>query len=381
MNSDLTRLHELQDILELLYEKLKSYERELLISSSPSAKFELRKRIEDEILPDIRRYEAEYWQLYPQEAIVITDEEAENQLAQIEPAIKSIENIPSSSYPAELIPLLQNVRASLEDSEKTTSDKLKVVLPIIPMIDSYELEIDTEVPIYKVWERIKEMFRRKGLNSENPQGQNTKTINVFCSYATKDRSFYEQLATHLSIMSREKIINQWYAREIEAGYDWREMVSKELEEASIILILVSSDYLASDYAYSQEMDYGLKKHEKGESRVIPIIVRPVDWSSVPFSRLQALPRNAKPISTWENTDEAFVDIVSSIRRIIESESAVKKTSNSSFVDVKTEEIYPIDKIFKESGVPTVTFIEPVNFYRLKLALRYHGRGLIKDIYL
>lgn len=376
MNSDRTRLNDLEDILKLLYEKLNSFERELTITSNSAFKFELRQRIKREILPDIRRYEAEYWELYAQEAIVITNDEAESKLDQIAQAVESLESISNTSYPEELLSLLQDVRANLEESNKSASAKLKLVLPLIPVIASYELEMEAKDFVYNTWEGIKKMIRKGESNPENRQEQNTKKTNVFCSYAAKDQSFYEQLETHLSIMSRENIINQWNARDIDATYDWRENILKELEEASIILILVSPNYLASDYAYSQEMNYALKKHEEGESRVIPIIVRSVDWSSAPFARLQVLPRNAKPISTWANTDEAIVEIVSSIRRVIESLSTVKNLNDSSFVDVKTKTIYPIDTVFKESGVPTVTFIEPVNFYRLKLALRYLGRGLI-----
>ena len=158
--SDRQRLADLKDNLELLYEKLGEFERELIVTASAPAKFELRKRIKREILPSIRRYEAEYWELYPQEAIIISDEEAETQLAQVEQAVESIERIPAAEYPPELISLLQDIRAKLEEGEKTASAKLKVMLPLIPAIASYELEMDTEGFMYKSWKAIKGMVRR-----------------------------------------------------------------------------------------------------------------------------------------------------------------------------------------------------------------------------
>lgn len=158
--SDRQRLAYLEDILELLYEKLGEFEQELIMSSSKPAKFELKQRIKREILPNIRRYEAEYWELYPKEAIIISDEEAASQLVKVEQAVESIDRISLTFYPRELIPLLQDIRAELEEQNKAASAKLKVVLPLIPMIASYELEIETEGLMYKTWESIKRLVRR-----------------------------------------------------------------------------------------------------------------------------------------------------------------------------------------------------------------------------
>ena len=158
--SDRQRLAYLEDNLEILYEKLGEFEQELIISSSQPAKFELKQRIKREILPNIRRYEAEYWEIYPKEAIIISDEEAASQLVKVEQAVESIDRISLTFYPPELIPLLQDIRAELEEQNKAASAKLKVVLPLIPMIASYELEIETEGLMYKTWESIKRLVRR-----------------------------------------------------------------------------------------------------------------------------------------------------------------------------------------------------------------------------
>ncbi len=158
--TDRARLNDLKDILELLYEKLGEFERELIINANTSAKFDLKQRIKREILPDIRKYETEYWELYPQEAIVISNEEAETQLVKVEEAVTSIEQIPSSTYPSELISLLQEIRDKLDEPDKVASAKLKVVIPLIPAIASYELEMETEGLMYQAWKKIKGVVRR-----------------------------------------------------------------------------------------------------------------------------------------------------------------------------------------------------------------------------
>ena len=163
---DRQRLADLEENLNLLYEKLGMFERDLILTSSTPAKFELKQQIKREILPGIRRYEAEYWELYPREAILISDEDAQSQLVQVEQAVKSIERISPVEYPPELVPLLQDIRAKLEELDKAASAKLKVVLPLIPAIASYELEMDTEGFMYQTWKAIKGLVRRPGVSKE-----------------------------------------------------------------------------------------------------------------------------------------------------------------------------------------------------------------------
>jgi hypothetical protein len=158
--SDRARLNHLKDILELLYEKLRAFEQEIIITADTPIKFQLEQKIKREISPSILKYETEYWELYPQEAIVISDEEATNQLVKVEQAVESIEQIPSSTYPPELISLLQEIRDKLSEPDKVASAKLKIVLPLIPAIASYELEMETEGLMYRAWKAIKGMVRR-----------------------------------------------------------------------------------------------------------------------------------------------------------------------------------------------------------------------------
>jgi hypothetical protein len=91
-----------------------------------------------------------------------------------------------------------------------------------------------------------------------------------------------------------------------------------------VLLLVSADFINSDYCYSIEMEEALKKHESGKARVIPIILRPCIWNSLPFGKLQALPKDAKPVTTWSNREMAFVDITKGIQKAVED---IARTEN------------------------------------------------------
>jgi hypothetical protein len=143
---------------------------------------------------------------------------------------------------------------------------------------------------------------------------------VFFSYSHKEEDLRDRLETHLSALKREGIIEAWHDRRIIAGDDLGSKISHELERADIILLLVSPDFIASDYCYNIEMQRALERHEAGEARVIPIILRHCDWTSTPLGKLLAAPKDGKPIVTWPDLDEGFLDIVKKIRAALPKES-------------------------------------------------------------
>jgi hypothetical protein len=150
-----------------------------------------------------------------------------------------------------------------------------------------------------------------------PAGTITRgALRVFFSYAHEDHDFREQLETHLSLLAQQKLIDTWSDRDITAGANWEDEIDEKLEAADIILLLVSADFLASDYVNGRELKRALERHEAAEARVVPIIIRPVDWEEAPFARLQAVPDEGKAVTTWGNTDEAWQDVVKSIRKLI-----------------------------------------------------------------
>lgn len=142
-------------------------------------------------------------------------------------------------------------------------------------------------------------------------------IEVFYSYADADESLCIELDKHLSLLKHEGLITTWYKRQITAGSNWKTLASSHLNTASIILLLISADFLASDYCYSTEMQHALEQQEAGTACVIPILLCPVDWQNAPFEKLKVLPSNRIPITVWPSRDAALADVVQGIRGAIE----------------------------------------------------------------
>lgn len=142
-------------------------------------------------------------------------------------------------------------------------------------------------------------------------------IEVFYAYSHQDEELRGQLENHLAILKRQGLITGWHDRKIGAGKEWKGEIDAHLKTARIILLLISSDFIASDYCYDIEMKRAMERHETGESRVIPVILRSVDWNEAPFDKLQALPKDAKPVTQWNDQDEAFTDIARGIRKAVE----------------------------------------------------------------
>lgn len=143
-----------------------------------------------------------------------------------------------------------------------------------------------------------------------------RPASIFVSYAREDERLKSKLITHLSTLQRVRGALIWHDRDITAGNDWSTSINAYLQSATIILLLISPDFVASQYCYSVEMQAAMDLAAKGQARVIPIILRPTELEGTPFMRLQALPRNARPISTWPNEDMALVDVVKGIKAIL-----------------------------------------------------------------
>ena len=170
-------------------------------------------------------------------------------------------------------------------------------------------------------------------------------VEVFYSYAHEDEGFRSTLENHLSLLRRLGVINAWHDRHIVPGTDWAQAIDEHLERASIILLLVSADFLASDYCYGKEMTRALERHEAHEARVIPILLRPVDCKGAPFAHLQALPTNAKAITSWGNQDEAFADVAAGIRRAVEDLSSLQASAPRAALPPVWNVPYPRNALF------------------------------------
>lgn len=145
--------------------------------------------------------------------------------------------------------------------------------------------------------------------------QSPNALEVFFSYSHQDEEHTNKLAKHLSILQRQGVISNWRDRNISAGAEWEQEIKIHLDSAQIILLLISDDFLASDYCWEIELTRAMERHETGQAIVIPVIVRPVDWQDSQFGKLQALPKNGKPITTWENQDQGWLNVAQGIRQV------------------------------------------------------------------
>ncbi len=145
-----------------------------------------------------------------------------------------------------------------------------------------------------------------------PQG---KTISVYVSYALADEALQAQLAKHLTLLERQGVITSWSSHQILPGDDRTQTIHQQINTADIILLLISPDAIADDTCYHLEIQRAIERHQSGKARVIPILLRPVDWQNAPFSQLDVLPKNHQPVTTWQNPDQAFQEIAKGIRQV------------------------------------------------------------------
>jgi len=141
-------------------------------------------------------------------------------------------------------------------------------------------------------------------------------LSVFYSYAHEDQELRDRLEIALAGLRHQGLIESWHDRCIGAGEEWQGQIDKHINSADIILLLISPDFIASDYCYGIEMQRALERHRLKQAKVIPIILEPVDWSGAPFAKLQPLPRDGKPVTLWTHRNEAFLDIANGIREVV-----------------------------------------------------------------
>ena len=136
---------------------------------------------------------------------------------------------------------------------------------------------------------------------------------VFFSYSHADEDLRDQLEKQLAMLKRQGVIETWHDRRIGAGQELGQVIDDHINSDDIILLLVSPDFIASDYCYDIEMKRAMERHEAGEAIVIPVILRACDWHHAPFGRLLGTPKDGKPVTQWPDRDEAFLQVARSVR--------------------------------------------------------------------
>jgi hypothetical protein len=149
-------------------------------------------------------------------------------------------------------------------------------------------------------------------------GTTHKPLKVFCSYSHRDEHYLDVLKTWLVSLERDGLIEQWHDRMISPGQEWDKAIAENLETADMILLLVTPYFMASQYIYDKEMNQAVENHQQGKARVIPIMLRPSPpLTGTPLGKLQALPKDGKPITTWANQDQAWLDVLTGIQQAVQ----------------------------------------------------------------
>ena len=158
------------------------------------------------------------------------------------------------------------------------------------------------------------------VRQSNPRlAMEQQPIEVFFSYSREDKPLRDKLEIHLSSLKRQGVITSWHDRQILAGSEWKEEIDHHIQTADIILLLISPNFVNSQYCYEIELPDAMARHEAGSAYVVPILLRPVaGWKNLPFAKLQLYPTGGLPVTKWPDEDDAFVDITEGIAAAVEA---------------------------------------------------------------
>lgn len=230
--------------------------------------------------------------------------------------------------------LLAIIRYDFDRIHQEFRDRLEAQ-PKIPLTDFPEFSVDynkllafeqqgvAEFPEF-VGRQVVTVRVNEVLNGVDLETQRQSTLedflkakSIFFSYSHKDEGLRDELETHLKLLQRQGIISTWHDRKILPGAEWDREIDRHLERAEIVLLLVSADFVASDYCWEKEVSSALERHQAGTATVIPVILRTCDWRKTPFGTLQGLPRDVKAVTAWSDRDAAWTDVATGIRAIAE----------------------------------------------------------------
>lgn len=146
--------------------------------------------------------------------------------------------------------------------------------------------------------------------------QPLKMKKIFISYSKEDTSYLVKLENHLSVLKRNGTIGTWNCRQLLPGEKWDGKIKHELEEADVIIFLVSSDFLATDYIWDIEIKRAIERESQGNVKVVPIIVRSCDWEESPLGVYNTAPKKAQVLTLAGDIDEAYTNAVKELRKIL-----------------------------------------------------------------
>lgn len=171
--------------------------------------------------------------------------------------------------------------------------------------------------------------------------------NVFFSYSHSDEALRDQLEKQLTMLKRQGVIESWHDRRIGAGQEIDAAIDDHINSDEIILLLVSPDFIASDYCYNVEVARAMERHKAKDAIVIPVILRACDWHHAPFGKLLGTPQDGKPVTLWPDRDEALLQVAKEVRK-----AAERWRSSQSSTPSQTERVDMASTISAQSTVPS-----------------------------
>lgn len=149
-----------------------------------------------------------------------------------------------------------------------------------------------------------------------------RAVKVFISYSHKDKQLKENFFDHMSPLVRADKVTVWNDSAIDIGSDWNDEIIESLKNADLVVCLVSSSFIASDFCYLKEFTEALDDHRNGLKKVIPVRVRRCFWDPLPIAKIQSAPSDW--ITSCENQDEAWTEVIQRISEYVEKESKKNK---------------------------------------------------------
>jgi TIR domain/Galactose oxidase, central domain/Kelch motif len=223
--------------------------------------------------------------------------------------------------------------------------------------------------------------------------QKSSTIAIFCCYAHKDKLYLSELKKHLSALQRQNLIEVWDDGEIRAGTEWNQEIKEHLNKANMILFLISPDFISSNYSYDTEMRRAWERYELKDVMVISVVLRPLsDWEKVPFGKiklgdLQALPKDAKAITSWRSRDEAWKNVADGVDELLRKSLTPQSTLPfSSLVSVSSQKrVDQLPSVPDSEGIiPHASAQQesrsPTEFYSCFISYSSYDEDIAKRLY-
>ncbi len=180
----------------------------------------------------------------------------------------------------------------------------------------------------------------------------TAPVNVYLAYAPEDEDLLKRLRLQLKAIERIGLVDAWHDGEIAAGTDREKAMMEALHQSPIILLLVSSAFIASEFAYEKEVKTALELQAQGKAKVLPVILKPCMWEATSFGKIEPLPTNGIPVvdKHWQSVDHAFMEVAEKVLQLIKPAPAKEELPK-----VETEVVIPADVAPKadQFSIPTV----------------------------